>query len=206
MPSVSDALSVATPFVTVPEPRLVLPSTKVTVPAFTVNPELSVTETVAVRATAAFVAGGTNEAGFGDPLTDVVVGWAFACIVKFMHQEPMFPAAPGSTIRVSRYRLQVLFAPCPPNSVVKVAELVGAAVANVAGAGDGNVSGLSEPTSMKLSVGKHVVQAGAANGGICDVPVSDIVREPLLNGLPAQERNWNALPELPVPDVLLPGA
>jgi hypothetical protein len=89
---------------------------------------------------------------------------------------------------------------------VKVAELVGAAVANVAGAGDGNVSGLSEPTSMKLSVGKHVVQAGAANGGICDVPVSDIVREPLLKGLPAQERNWNALPELPVPDVLLPGA
>ena len=135
-------------------------------PAFTVNPELSVTETLAVRATLAFVAGGVNEAGFGDPLTDVAVGCAFACIVKFRHQEPIVPAAPGSTTRVSRYKLQVLFAPCPPNSVVKVAEPVGAAVENVAGAGDGNVSGLSEPISIQLSVGRHVEQAGAVLYGI----------------------------------------
>ena len=148
MPSASAALSVALPFETVEEPRLVLPSTKVTVPAFTVNPELSVTETLAVRATAAVVAGGVNDAGFGDPLTEVVVGCALACIVKFRHQEPIFPRVPPSINRLSRYRLHVLFAPCPPNSVVKVLEPVGAAVANVDGAGAGNVSGLVAPTSM----------------------------------------------------------
>ena len=148
MPSNKVVLSVACPFVTVPEPRLVLPSTKVTVPAFTVNPELSLTETVAVRLTVALVAGGVNEAGFGDPLTDVMVGCAFACIVKFKHQEPICPRFPVSTIRLSRYRLQVLFAPWPPNCVVKVSEPVGAAVANGDGAGGGNVFGLLDPTSM----------------------------------------------------------
>lgn len=51
-----------------------------------------------------------------------------------------------------------------------------------------------------------MVQAGAENGGIVDVPLSDIMSEPLLKGLPAQERNWNALPELPRPVVLEPGA
>jgi len=115
---------------------------------------------------------------------------ALACIVKFRHHEPIVPATgPGSIMRVSRYRLQVLFAPCPPNSVVKVPEPVGAAVTNVAGAGGGNVSESLGETSMKLSVGRHVVQAGAENGGIVAVPSSDIVREPLVNGLPAQERN-----------------
>ena len=197
--------SVATPFTTVGEPRLVVPSTKETVPAFTVNPELSVTDTLAVRVTLPFVPAGV-EAGFGDPLTDNVVGWAFACMVKLRHQEPIFPGPGSSTMRVSRYRLQVLFAPCPPNSVVKVAEPVGAAVANVAGAGGGNVSVLSGATSMKLSVGRHVLQAGAMLYGICDVPISEIVRVPLVKGLPAQERNWNALPELPRPVVFEPGA
>jgi len=184
---------------------LVVPSTKVTVPAFTVNPEPSVTETLAVIVTLPFVPAGV-EAGFGDPLTVVVVGCAFACIVKFRHQEPICPRVPVCTIRLSRYRLQVLFAPWPPNSVVNVPEPVGAAVVNVDGAGDGNVSGLLEPISIQLSVGRHVVQAGAENGGISDVPASDIVREPLVKGLPAQERNWKALPELPRPVVFEPGA
>src|SRR5580658_8408416 len=107
MPSASVVLSVATPFETVPEPRLVVPSTKVMVPPFTVNPELSVTETVAVRATLAFVEAGVDT-GFGVPLTEVAVGWAFACMVKFRHQEPIVPAEPGSMTRVSGYRLQVL--------------------------------------------------------------------------------------------------
>jgi len=160
---------------------------------------------VAVRLTLAFVAAGV-ETGFGVPLTEVAVGCAFACMVKFRHQEPIVPAEPGSITRVSGYRLQVLFAPCPPNCVVKVAEPVGAAVENVDGAGDGKVSGLSEPMSTQLSVGRHVEQDGAMLYGICDVPVSANVREPLVKGLPAQERNWNALPELPRPVVFEPGA
>src|SRR5262249_30638605 len=65
---------------------------------------------------------------------------------------------------------------------------------------------LLEPISIQLSVGRHVVQAGAAKGGISDVPASDIVSVPLVKGLPAHERNWKALPALPRPDVSEPGA
>jgi len=200
-------LSVALPVEeTGEEPRPVLPSTKVTMPAFTVSPELSVTETFAVRVTLAVVPE-AMEAGLGDPLTDVAVGCALVCVVKFRHQGPWSdPRLPPEVIPLTRYKLQVPLTPPPPNSVVKVAEPVGAAVANVDGAGDGNVSEWSPPRSMRLSVGKHVVHAGAMLYGISDVPVSAIVREPLVKGFPAQERNWNALPELVNGVVVEPGA
>src|ERR1700728_2558250 len=99
-------------------------------------------------------------------------------MVKFRHHDPICPAGPGSTSRLSTYRLQVLFAPSPPNAVVKVPVPVGAAVAKLDEAGPGKVSKLSEPMSIQLSVGKQVVQGGAVSSGIWDVPSSEMTSEP----------------------------
>ena len=163
VPSVNDGVSVATPLLeTGAVPRFVGPSTNVTVPAFTVRPEVSVTDRLAVRVTLAVVPE-VMEAGLGDPLTVIAVGCAFACMVKFRHQEPIDPSGGVSVNRSSAYKLQVLFAPWPANAVVNEPEPVGGALVNVDGAGDGNVSRKLEPISTQSSVGRQLVQGGAVS-------------------------------------------